>query len=167
MRKTLMTMALMAATTGSADMMMTGVDKTFVTKAAHGNNFEIAAAKLALSKGMSAGVKSYAQKMITDHTKMGSQMKAAVGKSEPMVMVPAGVDAAQRQMLNQLQGSSGKAFDLKYKSMMVSSHAQTYKLFQGYAKNGRNDLVKAVVEGALPVVKGHLDMARMLPNMAM
>ncbi len=167
MKKVLILTALVMGTTASAAMMLTGTDKSFVPKAAMGNQFEIEAAKLAQSMSMDSKVKAYAQKMITDHTKLGADVKAAVKMADPAMMVPTKVSPAQQKMLGALK-AAGKNFDRLYKKDMEASHAATYALSQKYssAANANPDL-KAVVKGALPTVKGHLDMAKGLPTMAM
>jgi len=167
MKKMLILTALVMGTTASAAMMLTSTDKAFVPKAAMGNQFEIEAAKLAQTMSMDTKVKSYAAKMITDHTKLGAQVKAAVMKADPNMRVSATVSPAQQKMLDALK-ASGKSFDSLYKKNMETSQAETYALFQKYsASMDANANLKAVIKGALPTVKGHLDMAKGLPTMNM
>ncbi|WP_407570714.1 DUF4142 domain-containing protein [Deinococcus altitudinis] len=167
MKKILILTALVMGTTASAAMMLTSTDKAFVPKAAMGNQFEIEAAKLAQTMSMDTKVKTYAAKMITDHTKLGAQVKATVKKADPNMMVPATVSPAQQKMLDALK-ASGKSFDSLYKKDMEASHAETYALFQKYsASMDANANLKTVIKGALPTVKGHLDMAKGLPAMSM
>ncbi|GGJ65204.1 DUF4142 domain-containing protein [Deinococcus aquiradiocola] len=167
MKNALVLTALVIGTTASAAMMLTTTDEAFVPKAAMGNQFELEAAKMAETMSMDAKVKSYAAKMITDHTKLGAQVKAAVMKADPKMMVPAKVSPAQQKMLDALK-ASGKNFDTLYKKDMVASHAETYALFQKYAMAAdANAGLKMVIKAALPTVKMHLDMAKGLPTMSM
>jgi len=167
MKKILMLTALVLGASASAAPLMTNTDKAFIPKAAMGNQFEIEAAKLAQATSMDAEVKSYATKMITDHTKLGMQVKAAVMKVDPTMKVPSKVSPAQQKMLDALK-ASGKNFDSMYKKDMEASHAETYALFQKYsASMNANTNLKMVIKGALPTVKGHLDMAKGLPSMDM
>src|SRR5690606_24691060 len=53
----------------------------FVSAATIGNRFEIDTSNLALKYAKGDDVKSFAQKMITDHTKAGEELKAALGKA--------------------------------------------------------------------------------------
>jgi len=163
----ILTALTLSATATAASMMLTSTDKAFVPKAAMGNQFEIDAAKLALTMSMDAKVKTYAQKMITDHTKLGTEVKAAVKQADPSMMVPTAVSPAQQKMLDALK-ASGKEFDAMYKKDMLSSHKETYALFQKYsASSSANMELKTVIKSALPTVKGHLDMAQGLPTMNM
>lgn len=51
-------------------------DKSFLTDAAHAGHAEIDASKLALEKSNNPAVKSFAEKMIADHGKVGDELKA-------------------------------------------------------------------------------------------
>ena len=165
MKKALLLALMFSVTSASAASMLTSTDKMFVPKAAMGNNFELMAAKLALSMGKSAQVKSYATMMITDHTKLGASVKAATMKADPSMMPPAGVSAAQQKMLDGLK-MAGANFDSMYQADMVMSHAETYKLFQTYTQSmNANAGLKTVIKGALPTVKMHWDDAKKLPKM--
>lgn len=82
---------------------LTAIDKSFVQKAAMGNQFEIEAAKLAQTMSMDAKVKAYSHKIITDCTKRGADVKAAVKKADPATMVAATVSPAQQQLLGALK----------------------------------------------------------------
>ena len=165
--KMFLTALALGATASAATMVLGTTDKAFVPKAAMGNQFEIEAAKLATGMSMDAKVKAYAQKMITDHTKLGAQVKAAVMKADPNMMIPVAVSPAQQKMLDGLK-AAGKNFDSLYKKDMEASHAETYALFQKYAATmDANPGLKAVIKGALPTVKMHLEMAKTLPSMAM
>ena len=167
MKKVLFLTAVMTTTAFAATMtgMLSKTDTAFVPKAAMGNNFEIKAAQLALKMGKAAGVKSYAQRMIADHTKLGADVKAAVMKADASMMLPSGVSPKQQAMLNKL-AKAGTKFDSEYKADMTASHAETYALFQSYTKApDANPDLKTVITGALPTVKMHLDDAKKLPGM--
>ena len=137
-------------------------DQVFVTKAGQGNLFEIDAAKIALSLGQTPAVKAYAQQMITDHTKLGAEVKAAISGTN--LMLPTTVSPAQQMQLNALKASKSN-FDAQYRLMMVMSHYDTYTVFQSYVKVGHTPPLQRVIEGALPVVKMHWDMAGQLPSL--
>ena len=142
---------------------VSALDTSFVAAAGQGNTFEIEAAKLALKNSTNAKVKAYAQKMITDHTKLGASVKAALAKDKAGLTPPTMVGPAQRVTMNKLLGLKGKAFDAAYKNAMISSHAQTYALFSDYVKKGHLTNLKAVVKQYAPTVKMHWDMAKTLP----
>ncbi|GGQ92159.1 DUF4142 domain-containing protein [Deinococcus ruber] len=165
MNKILSVAVLLTVTSASAASMLSRTDTSFLPKAAMGNTFEIRAAKLALSMSKSAAVQQYANMMIADHSKLGANVKVAVMKADPSMMLPAGVSAMQQQMLDQLK-RAGRNFDSVYKNQMIASHAQTYQLFWKYSRSrAANRAIRAVVSGALPTVKMHWDDAKRLPRM--
>jgi putative membrane protein len=56
-------------------MNLSRAEKDFVDKAAAGGMFEVQVAQLALQKSQSSTVKSFAQRMVDDHTKVNDQLK--------------------------------------------------------------------------------------------
>ena len=66
-------------------------DKKFLAMAAQSDQNEIALAKLAEQKATNPAVKAFAQKMITEHTKMSASMKPFAeswGLTPPVVQMP-------------------------------------------------------------------------------
>lgn len=145
--------------------MLSKTDINFLKKAAMSNTFEIDASQMALSMSKTSADQTFAKQMITDHTKLGAEVKAALAKVDPGMMLPSGVSAAQQRMLNKLK-AAGKHFDKTYKTEMISSHTQAVKLFTKYTDSRHaNATLKAVAMGGLPVIKMHLDEAKSLSEM--
>ncbi|GAA4021663.1 DUF4142 domain-containing protein [Deinococcus rubellus] len=145
--------------------MLSKTDTTFLTKAAMSNTFELDASQMALSMSKTPADQTFARQMITDHTKLGAEVKAALAKVDPGMMLPSGVSKAQQRMLNKLK-TAGKHFDRVYKAEMLSSHAQAVKLFTKYTGSRRaNATLKAVAMNGLPTIKMHHDEAKTLPQM--
>lgn len=159
--------ALMGSTlTFAQTNALNATDQAFVMKAGMSNTFEIEAAKLARSLGQTPQVKAYAERMIADHTRLGAQVSAVTTKAQPPLTPPMTVNGKQQAMLSVLR-TAGSMFDMKYKEFMIASHAETLALFEKYSANtGTNMMLRQVVKGAIPTVRMHLDMARMLPGMA-
>ena len=130
----------------------------FVKKAATGGATEVAAGKLAQSKGSTDAVKQFGSTMVDDHTKAGDQLKQiADGKK---MTVPDGPDAAQKKALASLDGKTGTAFDKAFKAQMVKDHKTTIALFQQESKSGKDADLKAFATSTLPTLKQHLQMAQ-------
>src|SRR5688572_10667046 len=55
-------------------------DKKFIDKAMHDNNAEVAIAKVALEKAQGAEVKQFAQRLLNDHQKAGSELEGIVSR---------------------------------------------------------------------------------------
>jgi putative membrane protein len=81
----------------------------FVAKAASANAFEMS--DLAKEQAKSSEVKSFAKRMIVDHTKVGQALKAAV-QAANVSPLPANVpDSKQKSILSNLRRIHGTAFD--------------------------------------------------------
>src|SRR5262249_56710139 len=77
---------VLTANVGLAQQRAPAEAMTFAKKVAAANTFEIESSQLALEHAQSADVKSFAQQMISDHTKAGEEFKqaiAAAGVSPP------------------------------------------------------------------------------------
>ncbi|MDT7953933.1 MAG: DUF4142 domain-containing protein [Acetobacteraceae bacterium] len=130
----------------------------FVTKAAVGNMFEIQSSQLALKKSQEQDIKTFAQKMIDDHTAVENKMKS-LAKNEN---IPNSLDQQHEQMLKTLENDSGNNFGTQYKQMQVSAHQQTIDLFKNYAQHGSDQQIKQFAEQTLPTLQQHLQMAQNL-----
>jgi putative membrane protein len=88
----------------------------FVTKVAIGDMFEVQSSKLAAQKG-NAEVKSFAQRMVKDHTKTTQELKGLVGKAK--AKLPTAMDADHQQKLAKLQKAGANDFNSMYATMQV------------------------------------------------
>jgi putative membrane protein len=128
----------------------------FVTKAGVGNIFEVETSKLATEKSQSRDVKQFAQMMIEDHAKAGSELKALVGKGNTaQLKVPAKLDGPHAQKLEQLQTASGSEFDQSYRQMQLEAHREAVALFSSYAQTGDNAELKQWAGKTLPTLQKH------------
>jgi putative membrane protein len=123
--------------------------------------FEIQSSQLAEQKSDDAATKSFAQKMVTDHTKTSSEMKSMVsGGKVKGVDLPTDMSSSQKNMLDKLKGMNGKDFTKQYHSDQVSAHKDAVSLFERYGKGGDNPDLKAWASKTLPDLQGHLKMAQ-------
>ena len=168
---------------------LTDSDRTFVLNAADGGMFEVMAGQLALkmdsmmvdsmgsdsmamdSMGMgtgttsgldSAGIRSFASMMVTDHTKANNELKTLAAKKS--VTLPTTLTTAKQQKLDSLNAMSGSAFNRAYIKMMVSSHQETVDMFQKESDSGSDTDVKSFSSTWLPTFKTHLQHAQMLQD---
>ena len=138
-------------------------DQTFAQKAAMGGMAEVEAGKIALQKSSNDKVKAFAQRLVTDHTKAGEELKAAA--SQEGITVPAALDAEQEAALNHLKGLSGDQFDAAFKEHMVKDHKKDIAMFEKESASGQTALDKFAAK-TLPTLKEHLKMAEDLPGKA-
>ncbi len=135
----------------------------FVQKVAVSDMFEVQSSGLAQTKSSNDAIKSFAQRMTTDHTKTSDQLKSMAGKVQG-AQIPEQMDDAHLKMLDKLNRLSGAKFDAAYKADQVKGHEQAVRLFSDYAKNGDNADLKKWAQDTLPALQEHLKMARALPG---
>ena len=135
-------------------------DKEFLKEAGQGNVFELQTAQLALQKSSSADVKDFAQMIITDHTRMQSDMKPIA--AEAGVTPPTGLSGKEKDNYKKLQALSGDAFDKEYIAMMVKDHAHDSKAFGNEATSGQLPDEKKAAMTNKPTIDEHLQKAQAL-----
>ncbi|HEU6454549.1 MAG TPA: DUF4142 domain-containing protein [Roseateles sp.] len=150
----LLATAAMAAATANAKS-----DESFMKDAAQAGAAEIEASKLAVNKAKNADVKSFANSMIEDHTKVADELKALAASKN--VKLPDGPSIAQKAELKVIDAGDNDKFDERYaKHFGVKAHEDTIKLFEEAAKDAKDPAVKAWAEKTLPGLRHHLEMAR-------
>ncbi|CAN7361407.1 DUF4142 domain-containing protein [Rhizobacter sp. LjRoot28] len=136
-------------------------DASFLKQAAQNGHTEVEGSKLAATKATTEPVKTFAQKMVDDHTKTNTELAALA--SSKGVDVPTEPSVAQKAKLKLLSAADGADFDRRYADMLgVKAHEDTIKLFQKAASGAKDPEVKAFAEKTLPALKEHLEMARKL-----
>lgn len=138
--------------------MMKSADATFALKAAQGGLAEVKLGQLAVEKASNPDVKSFAQKMIDDHSKANDQLKAAAGKDR--MTLPNTMNAKDQSLYNKLSGLSGTDFDKAYMKAMVKDHEDDIKEFQKEANRGANPDIKSFASSTLPTLQQHLELAK-------
>ena len=135
-------------------------DTAFVNTVAQADTEEINAAQLAETNSHSARVKSYAQQMVSDHT-AANQKLASIAQSKGVTptMTP---DDAHTQMMSQLQGEHGRAFDRAYIQGQINDHQMVIQVLQNEAQTGTDPELKDFASTTLPVIQHHLQMAEAL-----
>ena len=132
-------------------------DKTFLMTADQGNSAEIAASQMALKKSKNPEVRTYAQQMIDDHTKLRSDMAPFASKMD--VTTPQPLNETHKALAKRLSALSGKQFDMEYIKAMSQDHHKTLDLFKNEAATTSNQDLKTAVQQGEQAVKQHTDMA--------
>jgi putative membrane protein len=125
----------------------------FATTAASSNMFEVESSKLAQKQAQRADVKSFAEKMIQDHTKASKDLEAAAKKAG--IQVPAGMEQQHQAMLQSLQGIQRPNFDTSYIQAQFQAHDEAVQLFSSYSQSGDNAELKRFASEKLPTLKQH------------
>lgn len=131
----------------------------FIEEASAKGIAEVEAGKLALQKSSSVEVKTFAQKIIEDHTAANNEL-AALAKSKNLKI------ATDAELLNKakafaLKQRDGESFDAAYANNQVSAHEKAIELFQKAAKSDDAD-IRAYAAKALPTLETHLHEAHEL-----
>lgn len=130
----------------------------FVQKAMASNQFEIDTSNLALKQASDKKVKSFAQKMVKDHTNAGKKMMAALKAAKVDAPSAPQYDTQQQQAMSQLQAAQGPDFDRQYLAVQTTAHQNAVSLFQAYSGGGDNPALKKFASQTLPTLKSHLSM---------
>ena len=130
------------------------------------NKIDIDQAHLALKKSNNPQVKEFANQMISDHT---SLQKSVADLAKKLNVKPENSDISKQ--LNQqaadeakkLKSLSGSAFDKEYAAHEVAYHqAVIDAASKTLIPNAKNAELKSALEGAAPLLQGHLQHAQQL-----
>ena len=153
-----LTFALVA---GSISTAMAATSNDFVDNAAKGGITEVEAGKLALEKSSSADVKTFAQHMVTDHTKANNELMALAKKLDIEVPDDAALTDKAKKAILEMRDES---FDKAYANNQVAAHEKTVELFKKEAASSDNAELKAFATKTLPTLEAHLKMAKELQS---
>ena len=132
-------------------------DKKFLAMAAQSDQNEIALSQLADQKATNPAVKAFAEKMVTEHTKMTESMKPFAESWG--LTAPTGPDADHQKEIDKLNGLSGADFDKEYISDMVSDHTKALSAFTTEAKDTKDVKFRTAVIKGKTAVAAHKNMA--------
>jgi putative membrane protein len=141
-------------------------DAEIASVAVVANQVDIDAAKLAQNKSKNTEVQNFAKTMISDHQSVIDKATALVQK---LGVTPK--DNALSQQLSSnatktkesLQAKSGKAFDKAYIDNEVAYHQAVISTVQDrLIPDAQNNELKNLLQSILPVLKTHLEHAKMV-----
>lgn len=162
---TLRHLALAVALSTSMGAAFAATSNDFVDNAAAGGIAEVETSKLALEKSASADVKSFANMMITDHSKANDELAAIAKKHD--IEVPDSTTLV-KQAKEKILDLRDESFDAAYANNQVKAHEETIELFKKEANTVTDDKVKGATElkgfaqKMLPALEKHLEMAKKL-----
>lgn len=150
--------ATTTAATGGSMSAMTPEDKEFVSKAGMGGLFEVQAGNLALQKAQSADVKTFAQRMVTDHGAANAEL-AQLATTKGLAL-PTELGGDMKGAYEHLSGMSGAEFDKMYMQHMVEDHTKDVAAFEKASTTAGDADVKAWAGKTLPTLQQHQQMAK-------
>jgi len=141
-----------------SDLLANFNDADFVKVASMANQDEIDAAQAAIAKTTNDDVKNFAQHMVDDHTKAGTELKAlAEGKNWT---VSDQGDVKHMRALKEIQKLNGADFDKAYATTQVADHQDAIQLFKLAADKASDPDLKAFASKEIPTFEMHLKMAQ-------
>ncbi len=135
-------------------------DTTFINAAGPSDQFEIQTSQIALQKARSPAVRTFAQRMIDDHTKTTQQLTTLAASKG--ATVSQSLDPTQDRLLTAVRNASPGSFDRIYLNGQITGHTATVAAFNDEINGGQDADVKAFAQQNLPTVQQHLADARRL-----
>ena len=123
------------ASASQSDHGAAGSAKFFAEKALMANFAEVKLGELAAERAQNGDVKQFAQMMISDHTKAGAELAAAVNPFN--IAAPTKLDPEHQQLYDRLSKLSGSEFDREYMRAMVDGHREVKSMVDDRASSSR------------------------------
>ncbi|WP_433243243.1 DUF4142 domain-containing protein [Streptosporangium sp. CA-135522] len=130
-------------------------DSRYLMQAHRSNLAEIAAGKLAEGKTRAGDVRSIAETLVSDHTKLDKKLQQVAQRLN--VTLPTDPSARQQAKAKELSGLSGAEFDKAWVKAMINGHRAALIATKREISNGSVPQVKALARSAEPIIQGHLD----------
>jgi putative membrane protein len=137
---------------------LSAADTKFVHEAAAGGMAEVSLGKIAAEKATNPDVKTFAQRMVDDHSKANDELKAFA--SQKGVTLPADTDPAHKATEARLSKLSGAAFDKAYMADMVKDHDKDVAAFKHESTAAADADLKAWAAKTLPTLQEHQTQAK-------
>jgi putative membrane protein len=132
---------------------------TLIKNGYEGGLTEIKASQLAATNSQNADVKSFAQMMITDHSKANKTLDSL--ETDKMITEKDTISAEHQELIDSLAKKTGAEFDKAYIAMMVKDHEEAVELFADQVDD-KNQTIQDFARKTLPVIQMHLDDAKKL-----
>ena len=141
---------------------LTVKDYKFLADAARGGRLEVQLGELAQQKGVNQAVRSFGQRMATDHLKVNDELsRIAARKGATM---PVALSHGENSTMEHLQNLAGGEFDRAYASAMVKDHKTDLREFERAAKDLNDPDLRELAQKTLATLQQHLGMAQEMEN---
>lgn len=147
------------ATPSMATTKVTAPDQQLINEIGYANLAEISTGQLALTKSQDVKVRSYAQRMIDDHTRAMKELQTLAQSKGGTV--PTETDLKHKAIALELSALSGGLFDRQYMSQAgVSAHQRTHELLANVQRDANDPALRTHARMILPVIHSHLTEAQ-------
>jgi putative membrane protein len=134
------------------------MDSDFLREANTGNLKEVEMARVAVRQTTNEKVRSFAQRMIDDHTKMNQELTQLA--REKGLNLGEQLPQEARSDINRIGNVNGADFDRQYVKEMVQDHEKDADAFDRQARTGEDASVRSLASRCLPTIREHLRMAK-------
>lgn len=132
-------------------------DFKFLTAAARGGMEEVQMGQLAQQKAANPAVRSFGERMVTDHSKANDELRQIA--TQKGAALPTQMSHLENFSMEHLQKLNGTEFDQAYAKDMVKDHRKDVREFENATKNLTDPDLRAWVQKTLGVLQQHLQMA--------
>lgn len=132
----------------------------FMMQAAGSDTFEISSGMMARTRGTDAGVKTFADTLVKDHTMTSTELKAIARQKN--VTLPKTMPADKQALLNDLTNRARNDFDKRFSDIQIQAHTEAIALFQRAINEVEDTQVRDFANRHLPHLQMHLRRANQL-----
>ena len=143
---------------GGGDRGKVRADAEFIRDVGADNTMQIQLAELAREKARNREVRQFAERLISDHTRLQNQWNAMASRNG-MAAKP-GMGPRHREKIEQLQKVNGRNFDRAYMVLMIQQHQDEVSYWQKEGRASRSPEVRRLVNNGLPTLEQHLAQAK-------
>jgi putative membrane protein len=151
-------------TTGTYSSMNVGVapihgldGAAFSTAASDGNQYQIEASRLSLTRSQRSDVKDYARRIIADSETAQKTLLASLSNDQRKIAKPSSALSAERaSMLKMLRNTPRSSFDNLYLTQSAQVQKTSWATYKGYAEDGADQSLKQVAGNGVPIIEQQL-----------
>jgi len=132
----------------------------FIRDTRAGNLMQIQLGTVAREKAKNRDVRQFAERMISEHTRLLNQWNTLAVKNG-MADKP-GMGPRHREKIDQLRKVSGKNFDRAYMTLMIQQHQDEVNYFQNEGRASQSAEVRRLVNDGLPTLEQALSQSKQI-----
>lgn len=141
---------------------LNSADVKFIKHEAAAGTALVKIAGFGVKKTERADIKSFAEMLVSDHSKANEELAALAVKKG--VELSAVIDPKHAETFQKLEKYNGTEFDKEFLSEIVSSHKKCVSNFEEASKEAKDSDLKMWADKMLPSLKTHLEKAKELAS---
>lgn len=137
-------------------------DRAWLAEMHQANLMDLQAGRLATDKGHSAAVRSAGHTIVTDHTRLDTDVSRVANKLK--IELPKTTTPDQIDSLKRLARQSGTAFDHDFLTTMITGHKKLIANTEAETRTGSAPEITHLAKTALPGLHKHLSMLQTIAH---